>query len=389
MNTWECRKVVDPTDPENPNTGFIYTTDVLVADGFRDRITAARQSNEPIAPGSPAIQTQQDVNDAILDVTILGAKNVARTADLFDFSQNTVVQGYWTHVIDEGGNPGLGQFYAYDENGANTIQFLDVRVLKINDTGVPGSSNDDNILAAARIGDYLVVQSTTDNHFGAYVVTGLNLYNVDGTIIRELLVKVYNGNRAFGDVEYGDNCSIRILRPRPVIVQEEEPDVSQRGLLWYRESDDILSISNYPTGMMGAQGPQWTQINGGGGDTSALENRVSTGEQKQIELEGRINQGEQRQGLILQNISAIQQSYLPLAGGAMKGDIAMGGHKVTGIGDPTADAQAANKQYVDTRLKAHWWNRAEDGRYLLHGRLQDCWCWRSRIKYRCSQQKVC
>ena len=128
-------------------------------------------------------------------------------------------------------------------------------------------------------------------------------------------------------------------------------DVSQRGLLWYRESDDILSISNYPTGMMGAQGPQWTQINGGGGDTSALENRVSTGEQKQIELEGRINQGEQRQGLILQNISAIQQSYLPLAGGAMKGDIAMGGHKVTGIGAPTADAQAANKQYVDTRLK--------------------------------------
>ena len=85
LNTWECRKVVDPTDPENPNAGFIYTTDVLVADGFRDRITAARQSNEPIAPGSPAIQTQQDVNDAILDVTILGAKNVARTADLLDF----------------------------------------------------------------------------------------------------------------------------------------------------------------------------------------------------------------------------------------------------------------------------------------------------------------
>ena len=101
--------------------------------------------------------------------------------------------------------------------------------------------NDDNILAAARIGDYLVVQSTQDNHFGAYVVTGLNLYNVDGVIIRELLVKVFNGDRAFGDVEYGDNCSVRILRPRPVIVQEEEPDVSQRGLLWYRESDDILS----------------------------------------------------------------------------------------------------------------------------------------------------
>ena len=102
------------------------TITVYVADGFRDRITEARWSNEPIATNS-AIQTQQDVNDAILDVTILGAKNVARTADLFDFSQNTVVQGYWTHVIDEGGNPGLGQFYAYDENGFNTFNF-DVRV---------------------------------------------------------------------------------------------------------------------------------------------------------------------------------------------------------------------------------------------------------------------
>ena len=35
----------------------------------------------------------------------------------------------------------------------------------------------------------------------------------------------------------------------------------------------------------------------------------------------------------------------------MKGDIAMSGHKVTGMGDPTADAQAANKRYVDARLK--------------------------------------
>ena len=35
----------------------------------------------------------------------------------------------------------------------------------------------------------------------------------------------------------------------------------------------------------------------------------------------------------------------------MTGDIAMNGKKVTGMGDPSADAQAANKRYVDTRLK--------------------------------------
>lgn len=39
--------------------------------------------------------------------------------------------------------------------------------------------------------------------------------------------------------------------------------------------------------------------------------------------------------------------YLPLSGGALKGDIAMNGHKVTALGDCTSDAQAANKRYVD------------------------------------------
>ena len=48
--------------------------------------------------------------------------------------------------------------------------------------------------------------------------------------------------------------------------------------------------------------------------TSPLGARVSAGEAKQLELEGRIQQGEQKQALIVQNISAIQSSYLPLAG---------------------------------------------------------------------------
>ena len=57
LNTWECRKVVDYG---SEILRFIYTTDVLVADGFRVECSCT-SSNEPIAPGSPAIQTQQDV----------------------------------------------------------------------------------------------------------------------------------------------------------------------------------------------------------------------------------------------------------------------------------------------------------------------------------------
>ena len=42
--------------------------------------------------------------------------------------------------------------------------------------------------------------------------------------------------------------------------------------------------------------------------------------------------------------------YLPLAGGAMTGNIAMNGHTVSGLGDPNADAQAATKRYVDSKV---------------------------------------
>lgn len=39
--------------------------------------------------------------------------------------------------------------------------------------------------------------------------------------------------------------------------------------------------------------------------------------------------------------------YLQKAGGTMSGDIAMGGNKVSGLGAPTADNDAARKKYVD------------------------------------------
>ena len=42
--------------------------------------------------------------------------------------------------------------------------------------------------------------------------------------------------------------------------------------------------------------------------------------------------------------------YLPLAGGTMAGDIAMGGNRVTGLADPEADAQAATKRYADALM---------------------------------------
>src|SRR5210317_1168318 len=53
--------------------------------------------------------------------------------------------------------------------------------------------------------------------------------------------------------------------------------------------------------------------------------------------------------------SAIQtqlDAKLALAGGTMSGDIAMGTNKITGMGDPTANQDAATKAYVDTQTSS-------------------------------------
>jgi hypothetical protein len=42
--------------------------------------------------------------------------------------------------------------------------------------------------------------------------------------------------------------------------------------------------------------------------------------------------------------------YLPLAGGTLSGNVAMGANRITGLGDPTSAKDAANRDYADTKL---------------------------------------
>lgn len=267
LNTWECK-----TDQSSlPVTRDIYTTDVKIPDqDLREEIRAKRVSIPTTIDDVSLIKTQYDANQALLQETVLSAKNTGRVADLLDFTQNTAVQGYWVHTQDEGGDdvPSEAEFFAFDENGDNTTQFADFRLIKFNDNGIAANPGTENVLATARVGDQLVMQELGQNHFGQYIITSITTYNTDGVIYRELGVKVYKkGQRAFGSCDYLAHCSVRVMRPEVVIVQDDQPVVSERGVLWYRESDDHLFISNYSDGYVGGIGPQWTDLTatGGGG----------------------------------------------------------------------------------------------------------------------------
>ena len=84
----------------------------------------------------------------------------------------------------------------------------------------------------------------------------------------------------------------------------------------------------------------------------ALDARITSGEQLQNDIFADVRQN--KSDISSLNILS-QQNYgnidkkLDKAGGTMTGDIAMSGKKITGLADPTANAHAATKKYVDSK----------------------------------------
>ena len=287
-NEWTCKEYGAQGEL------LIYTDQVLV----RDNTEATDALATP-----DQLSTQKDVNYWQTEQDKQLAQLSSRVADAVDFSQNTVGKGYWTHKVPPEAelHPRPGEFWTND----NETDFGKIAEFKFNDTGLPGVTNPGS-LQGTREGDYLLVQCNGTNNFGYYVITGYETENISDQIIRTFTVKPFREERFKGVTTEGVRHTVSTLRPVFTIVQDEQPVVSTRGVFWYRERDDHLLISNYADGFVG-EGPQWTDLSAGGGGGD----------------------------------------YLPLTGGTMKGDVSMGGHKITALDTPVQPGQAANRGYVD------------------------------------------
>ena len=319
----------------------------------------------------------QSVGASESDTDALAALSlkVGRVEDNVDFTQNTVGKGQWVHRKAGGkAYPDPGEFFTKEDK----IDFGEIEEFIFNDVGLPGITNP-GTLQNTRIGDYLIVQVDNTNNFGYYVIIGTTTENIDDQhLLRTFTVKPFRDARYKGETVFNSRCTVATTRPIYTIVQDDQPLVSERGVLWYRESDDHLFISNYGDGFIG-EGPQWTDLTAGGegqylpltGGTIDGELRVNkpNGEPifevtaDKVELLKHATSIDQLAPKEIINVGILDnlmrdpgqygylKDYLPLAGGSMTGNIAMNGHTVSGLGDPNADAQAANRRYVDTRLK--------------------------------------
>ena len=208
------------------------------------------------------LQTQEQVNEFILSAAEKTFKATTRAEDQVDFLQNSVGKGQWingdqTIPDDEDESPMTGEFWT-DSN-----EFNKITKFKFNDTPLPGF-NTSKTLEGTKVGDYLTVQCTDNNGFGQYVIKDMTVGDRKaGRLVRTFDVSLVREHRGQGELQSGTKTAVTTSRPLSVIVQDKQPVVSSRGILWYRQSDDHLFISNWADGQAG-EGEQWTDLTAGG-----------------------------------------------------------------------------------------------------------------------------
>ena len=250
FNEWTCQVYTG----EIP--GYVTTRQVLtvgpsvLADGSQSSILETQeQVNNTIASAALKLQLRHQVGPLIRSTSCRTA--LARAPGAMSSARKE--------------SPQDGEFWTQ----SNEIDFALITRITVNDVKAIDSESDTTnpgTLRDTRIGDYLTIQERGTNDFGMYVVEQTAVQVIGEQTIREFGLRLF-ANRAMGStIVNSSRCQITTSRPVYTVVQDDEPVVSTRGVLWYRESDDdVLSISNYASGLTGTDGPQWTEINGPGG----------------------------------------------------------------------------------------------------------------------------
>jgi hypothetical protein len=155
------------------------------------------------------------------------------------------------------------------------------------------------------------------------------------------------------------------LKAGGVAISDEAPEDPENGMFWFDNSEDVMQLFIWHK-----DSDAWIPV----APPTTLEGRVSTGEATQQAIIAQINIALEEQNTLRNKVADVEQAVdalepanldglasteyvdqrddtkLDKAGGTVTGDIAMNGNKITALADPTADAQAATKGYVDSQV---------------------------------------
>ena len=268
LNTWECRKVVDPNDPNRPDD-VIYTTDVYVPDVTPNETKRALNLNSTFkelnGPEARSPQTQADLNQEIGYGFLNQMRKATRDRTRIDFIQNTVVEGDWDfdQAVVNAELPESGSFNMYTEDGQPTNDYGKVAEITFNGTDRDNKNN----LAEVRRGATLIIFDVLLNSFAQFVIDDVSTI---GSIEGGQFWATYHVRVAFGRnvglVPDNAPCEIKIVSPYPTITTRDgtAPIVDNDGYLWYNEVNKTLYVSDWDDDQDNNGDAVWIPVGGEG-----------------------------------------------------------------------------------------------------------------------------
>ena len=315
----------------------VMKTDVVFTDQVVDRSSGIPQSTVNVATAATTSATQQNVDEI----------------------QGTKSKGTWQFhggVLPDDGVPAINQFWLADKEDQRTQEFCEATFVRIHALGSQKQVTRDRVeLGSAVVGDKLIIQNLADTDGCSYTITSVEEHGpVDGDYTKAYALYGVEPDPVYciGSVSPAEIVSIKL---------KSAPTEGSGG-------GDFLPLSGGSiTGSLSVAGSLSSQ---GGVTTGELHvnkpnnNSIFDVTAEKVEYQKHATSIEQLAPKEIINVGILDnlmrdpgkwgylKDYLPLAGGSMKGDIAMAGHRMTGLGAPKQDGHACTKGYVDERIDA-------------------------------------